>query len=42
MGAGEKVQAPPRVVATAARGRQSQEPGKEAGWQQGQRSEPGC
>lgn len=24
------------------RGRQSQEPGKEAGWQQAQRSEPGC
>ncbi|XP_022422294.1 advanced glycosylation end product-specific receptor isoform X4 [Delphinapterus leucas] len=42
MGAGERVQAPPRVVATAARGRQSQEPGKEAGWQQGQQLEPGC
>ena len=42
MGAGERVQAPPRVVSPAARGRQSQEPGKEAGWQQGQRSEPGC
>ncbi|XP_019294342.1 advanced glycosylation end product-specific receptor isoform X1 [Panthera pardus] len=42
MGVGEKVQAPPRAVATAVRGRQSKEPGKEAGWQQGQRLEPGC
>lgn len=42
MGVEERVQAPPRAVATAVRGRQSQEPGKEAGWQQGQQQEPGC
>lgn len=43
MGVGERVQAPPRTVATAARGRQSQKPGKER-WQQGRQrqQEPGC
>lgn len=42
MGAGERVQAPPRAVARAVRGRQSQEPGQKARWQQVQRLEPGC